>query len=86
MSTIETVVSSTVPDGVTKPFNNVSPPNHDAAQSIQWGAWSQIGMAHGSSSVVAGAEAMGLGSINPGMGLAALQNALLSSSAHALVR
>ena len=53
-----------------------------AGSSIQWGAWSSVGMAHGNTAVLARVEKSGLGVVAPPRGLAALQ-AVLSGSASA---
>ena len=53
-----------------------------AGSSIQWGAWSSVGMAHGNAAVLARVEKAGLGVVAPPRGLAALQ-AVLSGSATA---
>ena len=53
-----------------------------AGSSIQWGAWSSVGMAHGNTAVLASVEKSGLGVVAPARGLAALQ-AVLSGSASA---
>lgn len=49
-------------------------------QSVQWGAWSGVGMAHGSASVVAAAQAAGLGAISPALGLQTLEQSLSSTA------
>lgn len=53
---------------------------------MEWGAWGRVGMAHGSSAVIARAEAAGLGSIPPELGLGMLARALMADSSHPLVR
>lgn len=48
-------------------------------QSIQWGAWSGVGMVATSAAVLAHMERSGISPVAPKMGLRALQNVLCAS-------
>ena len=56
------------------------------SSSVQWGAWAEVGMAHGNAAVLTRVEKSGLGVVYPGAGLKALENVLLGSTAGRLVQ
>lgn len=49
-------------------------------RSIQWGAWSGVGMVATSAAVLARMERSGISAVDPRMGLQALQSILIVSS------
>lgn len=56
-----------------------------SGSSVQWGAWAQVGMAHGNTAVLTRVEKSGLGVVNPNEGLAALGAVLRESPSGRLV-
>jgi 3-oxoacyl-(acyl-carrier-protein) synthase/acyl carrier protein len=57
-----------------------------AGSSVQWGAWAEVGMAHGNAAVLARVERSGLGVVQPGGGLGALRAVLVGAAAGRLVQ
>jgi len=55
------------------------------SSSMQWGAWAEVGMAHGNAAVLTRVEKSGLGLVYPAPGLAALSAVLSGSPSGRLV-